>query len=138
MIVVKTPHHLFNNYPLSPQISASDKSQATRISLEPPLAPTTPTYSPIPRQVTVTTTNITTPNSHSPPRIITKRARLGRLIAESLISHSTTKLSIVLDESASSNSGVPFSDTSWAEVFHDISLVELLLNTTRIEAFRGA
>jgi hypothetical protein len=36
-------------------------------------------------------------------------------------SSQTTKLRIVLDDSASGNIGIPFHDTSWAEVFHDTS-----------------
>jgi hypothetical protein len=55
-----TPSTL-NTYPLSPQIAASDKSRATNISLESPLALTTPTYSPILRQVTVATSTLRRP-----------------------------------------------------------------------------
>jgi hypothetical protein len=48
---------------------------------------------------------------------------------------SITKLRIVLDESASSNTEVPYDDTSWAEVFHDTSWAEVLHDTSRIKAY---
>jgi hypothetical protein len=76
--------------------------------------------------------NVTTPNAHSPPRIIIKRARFGRLIGGSPNSQSITKLRIVLDESASSNTKVPYNETSWAEVFHDTSWAEVFHDTSRI------
>jgi hypothetical protein len=132
IISCQTTPSVFNTYPLSPQIAASDKSRekTTKISLESPLAPITPTYSPIPRLVTVTTSSVTTPNAHSPPRIITKRARFGRIIGGSPTSQSTTKLRIVLDDSASGNTGIPFSNTSWAEVFQDTSWAEEFHDTS--------
>ena len=111
-------------------IAASDKSRITNISLESPLAPTTPTHPPIPRQVTVTTSNAATPNAatpnaatpnaHSLPRIITVRTRFGRLIRGSPASQSTTKPRVVSNESASSNTGVPFNATSWIKLVHYI------------------
>ena len=92
---------------LSPQIATSDKSRTRDISLKSPLAPTTPAYSTMSKQVLVTTYN-----APSPPRIITQKTQFEQIIGRSPVSQSTTKLHIVFDESASSTTEVPFSDTA--------------------------
>lgn len=67
-----------NDSLLSSQSAVPNKSRIINISMESPVAPKTPTYSPTSRQVTVTTSN-----GHSPRRIITKRMRFERVIGGS-------------------------------------------------------